>query len=238
MVVYKLFAMTLSKEMIEDLVSSLAGGETILLTDLLVDNPGISEFDLADKLEISINEVRNLIYKLQDHNLVYSTRKKDRQKGWYIYYWTFNMIHAKDLLITKKQKEIIKLEEIRDEEIEGKLYACPNRCLRMSLEDAMEHGFKCPECEKILVQEKDEKDIKKIALDIEQLKKDIHELKQLEFKVVDEEDEKKKKVKKVAKKKVVKKKIKKVKKKVKKVKKKVAKKKSKSKPKKKAKKKK
>lgn len=199
--------MTLSKEMVEDLVKGVAGIATVSLANLIVENPGISEFSLADKLKISINEIRNLLYKLQDHNLVYSTRKKDRQKGWYIYYWTFNMLHARDLLIGKKSRQILILEETKKEEIEGKLYACPSNCLRMSLEDAMENNFKCPECEKIMIQEKDERDIKKIDAEVAHLRHEIHELKQFDFKVVDEEViKKKKKIKKVSKEKIKKKK--------------------------------
>jgi transcription initiation factor TFIIE subunit alpha len=185
--------MTLSKPLIEELVKNLAGSATVALADLIVENPGISEFTLADKLKIGINEVRNLIYRLQEHNLVYSTRKKDRQKGWYIYYWTFNMLHARDLLIEKKTKQIAVLDETKKEEIEGKLYACPSNCLRMSLEDAMEGNFKCPECEKVMIQEKDERDIKKIEEEMHRLRNEIHELKQFDFKVVDEEKEVKKK---------------------------------------------
>ncbi len=44
----------------------------------------ISEFIIAEELDLEIHRARNLLYKLLDQNLVSFKRKKDKIKGWYI----------------------------------------------------------------------------------------------------------------------------------------------------------
>jgi len=75
---------------LENFVESIAGKDAVKLLGLLKERENISEFKLAEDLKININQVRNLLYKLNAYNFVYSTRRKDKDKGLYIYYWTFN----------------------------------------------------------------------------------------------------------------------------------------------------
>ncbi len=103
--------MRLTKEITEELVKEVAGEDTVKLVGLLKDKDNISEFKLAEKLRLTVNTVRNMLYRLQAHNLVTSTRKKDKKKGWYIYYWTFNTPQAKSLVRVVKQKKFEQLKE-------------------------------------------------------------------------------------------------------------------------------
>ena len=93
-------------QILENFVNEVAGKDAVKLVSLMKEQENISEFTLAEDLKLSINQVRNLLYKLNEHNLVYSSRKKDREKGWYIYYWTFNFKHARDILIARKKSRI------------------------------------------------------------------------------------------------------------------------------------
>jgi transcription initiation factor TFIIE subunit alpha len=161
-----------------DLVNELLGGAGIKLYGLLKEKENVSEFDLSEQMGMGINQVRSLLYKLSSYNLVYSTRKKDRQKGWYVYYWTFNMKYTKDFLIMKGKEKIEKLTKRLKKEKETQFYICPNKCIRLELSEAMEYDFKCPECEKILNYEDNSKEITNIEKDIETLKEDIKELEQ------------------------------------------------------------
>ena len=74
-----------------DLVIEIAGPEVVALVELLYGKENVSEFKLADKLELTVNQARNMLYKLHSHNLVSFIRKKDKRKGWYIYYWTLDL---------------------------------------------------------------------------------------------------------------------------------------------------
>jgi len=133
----------------EDLVREICGPASIKILKLLEGKENVSEFVLAENLDMNINELRTYLYKLSENNLIYSTRKKDKQKGWYVYYWTFNFRHARDLLIKNKEKQ---LEDLRNKLNHKEIpkYVCPNNCTSLFLEDAMELEFKCPECNSLL----------------------------------------------------------------------------------------
>jgi len=72
--------MRLSNELINSLIIEIAGEEAVPLTEYLKDKMHVSEFKLAEKLDLTVNQVRNLIYRLDEHNLVSFMRKKDLKK--------------------------------------------------------------------------------------------------------------------------------------------------------------
>ena len=133
----------------EELVKDVCGPNGIKILKLLEGKENVSEFTLAENLDMNINELRTLLYKLTEHNLILSTRRKDKQKGWYVYYWTFNFRHARDLLIKQKEKKLAELKEkLSNKEVPK--YVCQNGCVSLNLENAMEIEFKCPECNSLL----------------------------------------------------------------------------------------
>jgi len=161
---------------LENFVESVAGKEGVKLLHLLKERENISEFILAEDLKININQVRNLLYKLNSFNLVYSNRKKDKEKGLYIYYWTFNFKHARDLLIMRKKRELGHLQEELSKENDQRYYICKNDGTRFEFEEAMEISFKCPECGSLLHQEDSTKKIGEINHKITVLHQELEEL--------------------------------------------------------------
>src|SRR3989344_9037192 len=126
-------------KLFEEFIKEIASEDTLKVFRSLDGKTNVSEFDLAEELKMSINYVRNLLYGLHAHNLVTSTRKKDRQKGWYIYYWTFNVKHAIDLLLIKKRNKVAELKKLLDER-EETYYVCPDKHIRVDSVDAIEIG--------------------------------------------------------------------------------------------------
>ena len=90
--------MKLSNNAIEVLVTEIAGKDVLPLIELIRGKTDVSEFKIAEKLGKTVNEVRNMLYRLSDYNLVSFTRKKDKRKGWYIYFWTLNSYQSLILL--------------------------------------------------------------------------------------------------------------------------------------------
>lgn len=188
---------------IEEFVSEAAGKDAVKILNILKEQNNVSEFDMAEKLKMSINQVRNLLYKLNSHNLVYSNRKKDRDKGWYIYYWTFNFRHAKDLLINIKQKEIDHLKDELKKESEHRFFVCPVEGIRVEFEEALENDYKCSECGSVLKQEDSTKRINEIEMRMNKLNSEVQELnKPLIITPKEAEEEKPKRAKKAFKKKL------------------------------------
>lgn len=160
--------MELDKEEIEQLIMELTGEDTLPIVRFLLENgENISEFTISEKLTIGINHIRNILYRLQENNLVTFIRKKDKQKGWYIYYWTFNKIQARMLIKKLKQERINTLVKSLEKEQE-EFFTCGKKCLRISFNHALEHNFKCPGCGKVLksVDNKIKKEKIKKELDI------------------------------------------------------------------------
>ena len=177
---------------IKELVQGIAGEKGVNLVFLIKDKQNVSEFKIAEKMNITVNEVRNVLYRLQDRNLVFFTRKKDKKKGWYIYFWTFDMPKARDLMLEIKQEKKQFLHKTLKEEKQGNVYTCPNKDpVRFNAEVALEHQFRCPECDAVLVEENVEKRSEKIKKELETLHLEIDELSKIQKPLPKIEPEKK-----------------------------------------------
>ena len=121
----------------------------------------------------NIKETRNMLYRLYKSNLVTFSRKKDKQKGWYIYYWTFNSKNVKYLFIKHKQKRLKKLQERINREKNDLFYICEHKCIRFNFDQGTNFNFKCPECGDLMFQEDNLPIIEQIERDMKGLEKDI-----------------------------------------------------------------
>ena len=190
------------KEALSELIEEIIGKEVVKLIELLIGKENISELKLADKMKITVNQTRNMLYRLDSFNLVKFTRKKDKKKGWYIYYWTLDGKRALELLGNMYQEKLELLNKQIKREKEGEFFICEEDKIRFKLETALEYDFKCPECEEVLEKEDNTKRIEKLEREKEEVKNKIEQSKTLEYKEP-------KKVKKKTKKKAAKKKPKK-----------------------------
>lgn len=172
--------MNILDKIIDDLIIEITGKEVVPLVSLLKNKSDVSEFKLADKLKITVNQVRNMLYRLNNHNLVDFTRQKDKAKGWYIYFWTFNIKLAKQLAVTLKNNKMSILRKRLEKESNEIYFACPSGCVRFDSTNSMEYQFKCPECGKILMKEENKKNVDKISKDILNIENDLKELRELE----------------------------------------------------------
>lgn len=152
--------MQLTNNDLNELVLELAGKEAVILVGEIKNKKNVSEFKLADKLKKTVNEVRNLLYRLHEYDIVHFIRKKDKKKGWYVYFWTFNHKLARNLLKEIKYKKINQLKEHINREKGVVYFACPKKCLRVTLENALDIDYTCPECGSLMVQEDNSKLIK------------------------------------------------------------------------------
>ena len=116
-----------------------------------------------------------MLYRLYDSNLVSFTRKKDKKKGWYIYYWTFDTKRIKYLSRSLKKKRLASLKERLEREKQGQFYACENQCIRLDFDQAMNFEFKCPECGKLISEEDNEEMMAAIKKEIKELEKELKE---------------------------------------------------------------
>ena len=170
------------KNLLKKIVSTIIPKEEII--EVLYKKKNVNEFIISKKLDLTINQTRNLLYKLADHGLVKFIRKKDRKKGgWYIYYWTLDAQKSIEKLkgqLFKKIEEINKEIEKRKNE---RFYYSPSASLEYTEEEALEHNFICPETGEVLelkdnseMINKLKNEMSKLQFLIEEVEKEFHEL--------------------------------------------------------------
>ena len=163
----------LTEKKIEEVVRSACGDDVIPLIKKLHGKENVSEFKLADQLKEDIKRVRNILYRLYESNLVDFSRKKDKKKGWYIYYWTFKPEQIKFIYNKLKKEQIEQLKELLKNGGAQQLFICPNKCAQMNFEQAVTLEYKCPECGLLTIQEKKEEQVTEIKKKITALEKEI-----------------------------------------------------------------
>jgi len=165
--------MKLSPKVIEGVIKELIGEEALPLVDVLKNQGKISEFQISTKSKIPVDTIRNILYRLYNHNLVTFIRKKDKKKGWYIYYWTLNTSRIKYLTTHLKEKKLDNLYERLEREEKGHFFSCKNLCVRVDFEQATNFEYKCPECGELLSQEDNIAKIEQIKKEIKVLQKEV-----------------------------------------------------------------
>jgi len=148
--------MRLTQKKVEDIIITIIGTEGLILIKQLYGKENISEFDLAKKTKKDIKIVRKMLYLLYNHNLVSFTRKKDKQKGWYIYYWTLIPDNVRFTYFKRRKTLLARLKQKLEEEEKELFFACPKNCVRLNFDHAMDMDFHCPECGELLAQDTSE----------------------------------------------------------------------------------
>lgn len=153
--------------LLKELVIRISGKGAEPIVDVLFEKKKVNEFKIAEKLEITINQARNILYRLSDAGIMSSIKKKDKKKGWYTYFWTLEIFKALKVLEKIKWQEIAILQNLLKSRKLRTFYFCQADNIEMSEETALHHKFLCPECGQLLQPTPKEKKIKEISLRIE-----------------------------------------------------------------------
>lgn len=176
---------------LKSVIESLISKEATTIIDLLIGKKHVNEFLIAKKLGLTINQTRNILYKLSDYGLVSFIRKKDKRKGWYIYYWTLNVYQSLVLLDEKLKKQLEELLIQLKNRNEKRFYFCSTCSLEVNEEGALQNDFTCPECEEIYVLSEGSEVIVELEKSVNTIKKQIADIEE-ELKIEGEKLEKKK----------------------------------------------
>ncbi len=215
------------KKFLGEVLVIIAGKQAEELSNLLNDKKYINEFSIAKKMDLTINQTRNLLYKISDFGLVSFIRKKDKKKGWYTYFWKIETLKCLEFLKNILLKKIGQFtHQIKSRETK-RFYICERCNIEFNEENALLHNFTCNECGDIFVTKDNTKLLRELNKRLDKLKRELElvneeidiENKKIEKRKLKElkkqekikaEKKVKKKAKKTSKKKLVKKKAKKV----------------------------
>lgn len=158
-------------KLLNDIVIETAGKQAGEIVNLLFGKRDVNEFLVAKKLKLTINQVRNIFYKLSNFGLVSFIRKKDRRKGWYTYFWTLNTEKALELLEKRLEKEIENLKQQLKSRETKRFYVCKTCKREVSEESALLHEFTCQECGEVYNLNEDQKIFGDLKNEISKLEK-------------------------------------------------------------------
>ncbi|WP_338098492.1 transcription factor [Methanolapillus ohkumae] len=110
----------------------------------------------AEEYEITLNTVRKILFILYENKFTICRRERDANSGWLTFRWQINM-DGIDYQIEREKKKLyrnlLKRKAYEDTNI---FYACPQHCLRLIFDEAVQTDFICPVCGEDLVFEDNE----------------------------------------------------------------------------------
>lgn len=160
-------------KLLKDIVSGIAGKPASDIVDLIFGKKDVNEFLIAKKLGLTINQIRNILYKLSNYGLVSSIRKKDKRKGWYIYYWTLSSEKSLEFLKKTMNKEIENTENQIKARQSKRFYLCKVCNIEVTEEKALENSFACAECGEVYELNSAVKIIKELNTKLNSLKRNL-----------------------------------------------------------------
>lgn len=161
------------EKFIKESIVLIIGKQYESIADLLNSDKHVNEFIIAKKLDVTINQARNLLYKISDQGLVSSIRKKDKKKGWYTYFWKIEIMKSleflRDLIVKKIEQNN---SQIKSRELK-QFYFCEKCGTEYTEENALLHDFTCPECGSIFALKDNSKAIKDFRKNLERLEEEL-----------------------------------------------------------------
>ena len=135
------------EKFLNEYVSIVAGSGADKIVAILFNKKNVNEFLIAKKLNMTINQTRNILYKLADKGLVHFMRKKDlKSGGWYTYFWTLDDYKSLTNYRDDLQREIENQEDILVTRKTKQFYICNTCNIEVSDEQALLNEFTCTEC--------------------------------------------------------------------------------------------
>jgi len=163
----------IKKKEMEYVINETYGPEALPIANYLNGKKDISEFVIAKDLKIEIHKVRQILYKLLEDNTVVFLRRKDKEKGWYICYWSMNDEEIPYITRKIKTTKLNKLKQRLNQETTEEFFMCKNACTRMNFDNAFELNFKCPDCGEIMNQQSNERTVEFLQDRIKELEIEI-----------------------------------------------------------------
>lgn len=180
----------MQEKILKKILPKFGGAGSEKLVDLLHKKQNVNEFLIAKKMNMTINQTRNMLYKLADEGLIQFVRKKDKKKGgWYTYFWTLKIKRILQKYQEELQTELENLKNDLKRRESERFYFSPSIDVEYTEEEAMLNDFICPETGEVLQlkdnaesNEKAKLEIKKIEETLVSLNSEIGQIEEKDLK--------------------------------------------------------
>lgn len=151
-----------------EITSEIISDEATQVVEFLYYNAGASEFDISEGIGFTVSQIRSILYTLKAKNLIDYDRKKDKEKGWYLYYWKVLTNNFETVYMNEKKTKLAQFKERLENEETSIYYICPNFCKREPFDDALEHNFTCEVCGALMNEENKTRKIELLKRNIQE----------------------------------------------------------------------
>lgn len=167
-----------SEEFLKSIVEDIGGENAYMVVKVLLESSKeVTDEEIANKLDMQLNVVRKILYRLYEERLASYRRTRDANTGWFIYYWKVRRDKIVEAVIRRKREVYAKLSERLKFERENMLFHCGNQnCQRLTFDEAMEAEFKCPSCGEELKYQDNSKSIRVLEEKLRELEEELKEL--------------------------------------------------------------
>ncbi|MFX0084575.1 MAG: transcription factor [Candidatus Hodarchaeota archaeon] len=122
---------------------------------------------------IALKMVRKSLYRLNERSLARYRRVRDKETGYFVYYWSPIWERIRDLIISRRKLSLKKLRQRLDYEQRNLLYVCDEAHTPVTFSDAFELGFICTTCGKELSQKDNTKTIEFLKEKVIELEEEL-----------------------------------------------------------------
>lgn len=169
----------MQEKILRKILPQFAGLGAERLVELLHKKQNVNEFFIAKKMDLTINQTRNMLYKLADVGLVGFIRKKDKKKGgWYTYFWTLKTKRVVLKYKEETEEELGKLKTELGKRQNGRFYYSPAIEVEYTEEEAMLNDFTCPETGDVLEIREPKELVNKLKIEITKLEETLVQINQ------------------------------------------------------------
>ncbi|GAH58242.1 unnamed protein product, partial [marine sediment metagenome] len=129
-------------------VAEVIGGEDAATAVMILKELGAATDDqIFSQMEMKLNDVRKILFKLYNHSIVQCDRSRDENTGWFIFRWRLQPDLVEGFIDNQKRRVLRTLKTRLEYEENNVFYCCHTPdCLRVTFEDALENIFRCPTC--------------------------------------------------------------------------------------------
>jgi len=154
---YKILENPLVQQVLLDILEDNIEGLDVLST--LIDLGEATDDEISRQLNMKLNTVRKILYKLYDARLVDYNREKEEDINWYTYTWKPTLDKLPWIVKKRAQEMLKKLKEQLAVEENNMFFYCPRCEIKYIFDEAMDYGFRCPHCGGTLKEYDNSKDI-------------------------------------------------------------------------------
>ncbi len=140
----------LNDPVVRGYLTRLVGEEGLVMIERIPEGE-VTDEQIAEATEVLLNVVRRTLFIMSENKLAVCRRERDSNSGWLTYLWHLDMTDIEPQLAKEKKRLTKNLDMRLDFEEDNVFYVCPDGCVRMLFNDAVENEFLCPMCGEDLI---------------------------------------------------------------------------------------